>query len=248
MIKYIVIALIVIAAVYFFLPGIYSFCALFVYSSKGAKVSLKLYEKAYKTGRASAKAKINYAIISLRNAEPEKAEKLFDEVVASEKANEGQKNSARQYRCLVYIKQGRAEKALEEATELLKKYKNSDLYAMAGYAMSLTDTAPDKLLELCTDAYEYNADNRDIADNYAVALIRAGKYFEALEICDDVTQNNRYFPEGHFHKAQAYAALGKFSEAAEELDALEDCDFKYMTTISEEDIDKLRKLTEENLQ
>lgn len=230
-----------IVLLFIFLPNIYSFKGLVAYQKQGAEEALRFYEKAYNTKRASVKTKIRYAILCLKNAHPEKSEQLLNEIISSPKAKNSQKNMARQYRCMAYLKEDKTGEALEESRELLEKYKTSDLYAIVGYCMALENEPCDKLLELCSEAYDYNADNRDIADNYAVALIRNGENEKAVEICNDVIENDRYFPEGHFHKAEALLNLGKFDEAEEELDALDDCDFKYLTTISGEDISKLRE-------
>lgn len=241
MIKQIIIALFAAVVIYVCLPGIYSLKALFAYTKQDTEKAIKLYEKAYKTGRASEKSKIYYALITLRNAEPEKAVKIFNEVISSPKAKETFKNSAKQYRCLAYIKSGDAKTALEDSQELLSKYKNTDLYATVGYAMALNTVDPSELLKFCEEAYEYNGDSRDIADNYAVALIKSGNYSKAIEICNEVIEKDNYFPEGHFHKAQALVALEKFEDALGELEMLEDCDFKYMSTVSEEDAENLRQ-------
>lgn len=247
MIKAIIAIFAAAVAVFALLPGIYAFRALSAYAKRDVEKSLELYEKAYKTGRASQKAKINYALVALRSGEPERAEKIFDEIIASPKAKEAVKNSAKQYRCLAYIKLDRCDEALAEARELLEKYKNSDLYAVAGYAMSLTAAPDGELLKFCEEAYDYNGDNRDIADNLAVALVRVGEYQKAVDICDEVIEGNKYFPEGHFHKARALFAMGKYADVLEELEALEDCDFKYMTTVSDEEIAELRKRAEEKM-
>lgn len=233
-----------IIAVYFFLPGIYAFRGLIAYEKSGIDEALKLYEKAYKTGRASIKAQIRYAILCLKSGNPEKSEKLFDEIIRSPKLENNKKNMAKQYRCMAYIKLGKIQDALEDSRELLEKYKTSDLYAIVGYCMILAKEPADKLLSFCLEAYDYNCDNRDIADNYAVALTKAGQYEKAVDICDKVIEQNKYFPEGHYHKAAALLKLGKIEEAIKELDALDDCDFKYLTTVSDDDIENLRHLCE----
>ena len=239
-----IIAVLIIAAIliFIFLPEIYAFKGLIAYQKQGAEESLRLYEKAYNTKRASAKTKIRYAILCLKNADPQKSERLLSEIIASPKIKQNQKNMAKQYRCMAYIKEGKSKEALEDSKELLEKYKTSDLYAIIGYCMALENEPADSLLAFCGEAYDYNSDNRDIADNYAVALAKSGDYEKAIEICDEVIENNPHFPEGHFHKAAALAKLGHFDEASEELDALDDCDFKYLTTVSDEDIEKLRQI------
>lgn len=242
--KVIIIAVLIVAAVliYFLLPEIYAFRGLLAYEKQGAEEALKLYEKAYKTKRSSVKVQIRYALLNLKNGAPDKAEKLFNEIILSPKIPENKKNAAKQYRCMAYIKQGKAKEAQESAEELLEKYKTSDLYAIVGYCMILNED--ERLLDFCREAYEYNSDNRDIADNYAVALTNSGDFDDAIKICDDVISENKYFPEGHYHKAAALIKKGEKEEALKELDALEDCEFKYLTTVSEEEAENLRREAE----
>lgn len=230
---------VLLVVIYILLPKIYAIRGSIAYEKSGLENALKFYEKAYKTKRASVRDKITYALLVLRDGRPEDSEKLFNELVLSPKMPEKNKNAAKQYRCMAYIKEGRCAEAAESAAELLESYKNSDLYAILGYAMLLL--GKDGALELCAEAYDYNEDNRDIADNYALALIKNGESERALEICDKVIQKNRYFPEGHFHKAMALKNLGRFHEALEELELLDDCDFKYLTTIGDDEIDALRE-------
>lgn len=226
---------------YAMLPKIYVLRGNIAYEKSGLKNAIKFYEKAYRTNRASASAKLNYALLILRDGRPEDSEKLFNEIILSPQTAPKHKNSAKQYRCMAYIKQGKAEEAFETASELLKVYKNSSLYAIAGYALLLSDKDASKL---CEEAYEYNPDNRDIADNYATSLIISGNLSEAVSICDDVIQKNRFFPEGYYHKALALKEMGKYDDALKVLEMLDDCEFNYLTTIDDDDIEKLKSETE----
>lgn len=233
-------AVVIIFIIYRLLPNIYALRGSIAYEKDGLEAALKMYEKAYNTHRASAAALLNYALLLLRSGKPAEAEWVFNEIVLNPSLVDKKKNAAKQYRCLSYIKQGKLDDALEDCAELLAMYKNSDLYAVAGYAMLLSDKDISEKLDICREAYEYNADKRDIADNYAAALILAKDYQKALEISEDVIKENKYFPEGHYHKALALAGLGRAKEAEAELDFLEECDFSYLTTVTEEDIKAAR--------
>ncbi len=236
---------IVIVFVFFMLPNIYASRGSSAYRKGDLAKATMLYKKAYDTKRASLVVKLNYAQIVLRDGRPEEAEKIFDEILLDPKLVANKKNMVRQCRCMAYIKQNKAEQAIAEAEELLATYKNSELYAIIGYAMILAERPKEETLKVCEEAYEYNEDNRDIADNYALALINAQEYEEAIEVCDKVIKSNRFFPEGRYHKALALSKLGRLEQMHEELDLLEDCDFGYLTTVTDEEIDALWDLVEE---
>lgn len=241
--KWVIIAIVLVAIaalVYKFLPDIYAMRGNIAYGKSETDKALKLYQKACRTNRAGAGVKAKYAILVLRDKRPDEAERLFNEIILDKAIPEKQKAMVRQYRCMAYIKQGRIDEAYEETTELLESYKTSDLYAIAGYVMILAKKPAEDILNLCSEAYEYNDENRDIADNYALALIMSGEYARAVEICDMVIEKHERFPEGHYHKALALCKMGDFDQAADELDALDDCEFKYLTTVGDTEIEQLR--------
>ena len=239
------ILILIIFLLYKFLPSIYAFRSSVAYQKQNTDTALKYLKKAVDTGRASYTLKLRYALMLLRSGKPEDALQNFNLILIDPKSGSKEKNTAKQYRCMAYIKLGNIEDALEESTELLGKIKSSELYAIAGYAMTLSGKENKEILEFCEEAYKYNPDNRDIADNYAVALIGSNQFKKAIEVCDKIIEKNRFFPEGHFHKAQSLYNQGKTKEASDELELLEDCDFSYLTTVTNDDIDELTKLISE---
>ena len=240
------VALVIIAVFCFvMLPNFYASRGSSAYRKGDLREAARLYKKAYDTKRASLVVKLNYAQIVLRDGRSEEAEKIFDEILLDKKLPSNKKNLVRQYRCMAYMKQDKPEQAIAEAQDLLSVYKNSELYAIMGYAMILAHRPEREVLTLCEEAYEYNEDNRDFADNYALALINAEEYEEAIEVCDKVIKSNRFFPEGHYHKALALSKLERLEEMHSELELLEDCDFGYLTTVTDEEIDALWDLIEE---
>jgi len=226
---------------YKLLPNFYALKGNFAYEKGGIGEAVKEYEKAYKTNRASAAIRLSYADLVLRDGRFEEAETLFTQIILDLEVPLNKKNSAKQQRCVAYIKQNKIDDAYEDAQELLESYQNSGLYAIMGYAMILKNKPKDEILKFCREAYEYNKDNRDVADNYAQALILSGEYEKAIEILDKVIERYRFFPEVRFHKALCLKALGKKEEAKNELELLEECDFENLTSITDEEIDELQK-------
>lgn len=238
---WILILILFVASMIYQMPNIYAIMGNKAFDKKDMKKALKLYEKAYKIKRAQLGVKINYAVLVMRDERYSDALKIFEEILAKPKLAEVHRNMVRQYRCIANLKQGNVEEALREAEELSAKYENSELYSILGYAMILAKKPTEEILALCEKAYEYNEDNRDIADNYAIALYLSGRYEESIKISDEVIRRNRFFPESRYHKALALVKLGREKEAVEEMELLEDCDFGYMTTITNEEIDTLRE-------
>ena len=98
----------------------------------------------------------------------------------------------------------------------------------------------DKILAFCEKAYDYDEDNRDIVDNYLVALIETGNLEKAKELSDKLIEMAPQFVEAYYHSALLYKKLGDNKKALELLEKTPDCKRTYMTTVSEKDIEVLK--------
>ena len=122
--------------------------------------------------------------------------------------------------------------------ELFETAKTTITYGMMGYLKQLNGQAE---IDLCKEAYEYNSDDRDICDNLLVAYIRTEDYENADRIAADLREKFPQFLEGFYHSALLELKKGNKSAAKEYIDKTADCITSKLTTISEEDIEKLRK-------
>ncbi len=224
---------------YYFLPNLYAVQGNKLFSKGDLQGAEKWYNRAVNTGRASDKLKLAYGILQLRSGKPEAAQRQLDELARKKSAKPEIKQQAKQYRCMAYCKQGRMDEAMEDAQELFEVTKNTITYGIMGYFMHLTDAPADETLKLCEEAYEYNADDRDIVDNLALAYYRAGQYEKAKEYTDKLVENNPTFVEAFYHGALVEEALGNMDKAREYLKKLPECNRTYMTTVSQEAIDTL---------
>ncbi|MBE7044173.1 MAG: tetratricopeptide repeat protein [Ruminococcaceae bacterium] len=237
--KWIIILLLILGLLWYLLPTVLTVLGNRAYHDKSLREALKWYQRAYKTGRMSPMTKMAYGLLILRDGRPEDAERLLSAVISDRKIKPEKKAPARAYRAMAYVKQGKIEDAYEEMQELLETNKSSLTYSLAGYIMALTDCPAEQLLAFCEEAYDYNADERDIADNLAVACLKCGDAARAAELCEDLMEDYPDFTEGYYHAAQAYAALGDFPKAKQCLDKIADCRRSYMTTVSEDEISGL---------
>ncbi|MBS7298979.1 MAG: tetratricopeptide repeat protein [Eubacteriales bacterium] len=226
------------------LPSIYALLGTRAYASNNIHTALNWYRKALATHRAGNQIKINYAMTLLRTGDPEKAEEEFDSIINSSTASDADKRSARQYRCMAYIKQGLADKAMSEAKELFAEAKTTITYGIMGYFMQLVDTPDDELLALCEEAYDYNSNDRDIIDNLIVALIRNNQLTRAAELAEELRENHPSFVEAFYHSAMIELKLGNKEEARKHLAHTPECRRSYLTTVSEEEIALLAKEAE----
>ena len=234
-------SVLLIIGLYKFLPTIYSMQGNKAFSEGRQNDAIKWYKKAAATGRASDAVMNGYGMVLLRCGFPVDAERVFDAIVCKKSAKSEDKNRAKQYRTLCYYKQGRMDEALEDAKELFMEYRTTVNYGIMGLFMALTDAPREELLTFCGEAYEYNSDDRDIADNLAVALIKCEKYDEAAKLCAGIIENHPQFVEGYYHGAIAEKMLGNREKAREYLDKTAECKRTFMTTVSEEEIKALKE-------
>lgn len=226
--------------VYTYLPSWHATKGNQAYAAGDVDSAVKFYEKAYATGRATSTVKNSYVFLLLRQGDAEKAEAIVDSVINDKRVKQENKNDARRLRCMLYSKTGRLGEAIEDAEEMFSEYKNSALYAMLGYFKILSGEPIDELIEFCEEAYDYNADDRDITDNMAIVYLKAGRLEEAKDCIDGLMETNPAFVEAFYHAAQIYAALGKLQEAVGFLDKIPECKRSCMTTVSETEIEELR--------
>ena len=203
---------------------------------------LKAYEKAYKTKRASASVCLSYGMLLLRCGHPEESLTIFNSIILYSNAKPNIKNQAKQYRTLNYYKLGQVDEALEEAQEIFESYKNTVSYGLLCYLKLATNQPIDEVLSLCEEAYDYNADDRDIVDNLALANIKKGNIEKAKELCDAMLEKFPAFTEAYYHGAICYSKLGNNEKAKELLDMIgTNCSRTFLTTVSVEDIERLKE-------
>ncbi|MBQ8637240.1 MAG: tetratricopeptide repeat protein [Clostridia bacterium] len=214
------------------------------YRNNNTQKAIKWFEKAIATGKASGTIRNNYAMLLLKTGNPKGAEEEFNTVINSKSCTAEEKRSARQYRCMAYLKQGKKVIALSGAKELFAEAKNTITYALMGYLMQLTNTDNNELLALCEEAYDYNSDDRDIIDNLIVALIRNNQLDRAKKLAAELRKSHPTFVEAFYHSALIELKLGNKEAAKEHLSNIPDCRRSFLTTVSEEEIALLEKEAE----
>lgn len=237
-----ILAVIAAYAIYRFIPSIYITKGNQAYAAGDEDAAREWYKKAYDTGRTNVKMKSSYAYILLRTGYEDEAEKVLDPIIKIKSLAPEKKNLAKQQRCMVYYRQGRIDEALDDAMELYESgYKTSNLYGMIGYFKLLRGDSPEETLAMCEEAYDYNKDNRDILDNLSICYYRLGRYEDAERISDELLAENDNFIEGYYHGAQIAVKRVNYGKAQEYLDKLSECKRSKMTTITEEEIEKLKQ-------
>ncbi len=241
----IVTALSLLYIAYLKLPEIYAANGNKAYNSDDFKKASEYYEKAIDTGRAKAQIGIRYILMLMRAGEMDKAMQMANNIIANRKTSVAEKYIVKEYRALIYFKQGNKEEALEDAKEIFESYKNTTIYGLLGYLMLACLEPIEETMEFCKEAYDYNSDDRDIVDNMLLAYYKTGDYKRAEELSDELLEMSPKFVEAHYHGALVKMALGKKQEAKELLENIDDCIRTALTTVSEEEIADLQRQLQE---
>ena len=235
---YIVLIAILIFAIFKLTPAILKMAAVKALANGDNNKAVSLYKKAAQIFGGNNQYKTEYALVLMRVGEFKQAETVLNSIIIDRKIPQKDKINAKTYRAMAYHKQGRTDEAIEAMEELFETSKNTVVYAMLGYLKQLSGDAE---LEFCKEAYEYNSDDRDICDNMLVAYIRTGDFENADKISEELREKYPQFVEGFYHSALLELKKGNRQKAKEFLEKTSECRRSMLTTVSEEEIEELRK-------
>ncbi|MBR4723792.1 MAG: tetratricopeptide repeat protein [Clostridia bacterium] len=225
-------------AAYKLTPAIVKHLAVKALADGNNDKAVSLYKTAAHMFGGNNQYKIEYALVLMRNGEYKEAEKTLNVIILDRSIPQKNKINAKTYRAAAYHKQGRTEEAIEEMTELYETVKTTVVYGLLGYLKQLDGTSA---LDFCLEAYDYNSDDRDICDNLLVAYIREGELEKAEKIAEDLRKQYPQFLEAFYHSALLESKKGNREKALEFLGKTAECRRSALTTVSEEEIDRLRK-------
>lgn len=236
----IVLVLVIAYAIYMYIPTYWASKGNQCFNSGDFKGAVENYKKCMQH-RPKVNHRINYAYMLMRTGDFDEAEKVLDFILRFKSVKPNLKNEARRNRCMVYYKQGRLDEAIEDAKLMFDEgYKTSQLYALLGYFMILDNPNSQETYNFCKEAYEYDADGRDIMDNMVIVMYNKGEYAEAKEIADKSVREFPHSVEACFHSAQVEIKLGNYDNAKKRLEQLNECHWSDMTTVSKDDIESLK--------
>lgn len=235
---YIVLIALMIFAIFKLTPAILKIVAVRALMDGNKDKALSLYKTASQIFGGNNQYKTEYALVLMRVGEFKQAETVLNSIILDRKIPQKDKINAKTYRAMAYHKQGRTDEAKETMEELFETAKTTVVYGMLGYLKQLSGDAE---LDFCKEAYDYNSDDRDICDNMLVAYIRTGDFENADKIAEGLREKYPQFVEGFYHSAILELKKGNRQKATEFLDKTADCRRSMLTTVSEEDIENLRK-------
>lgn len=221
-------------------PSIAAFRGKQAYQAGDCDNACKLYERAIKTGRAGVGVKLEYSDLLMQMGRIDEAKDYLDKLLRNKLPADFAK-SLKLRRCMAYYRLGDKDEAISDAEEIYDSgFKTTYLYAVLGYLKLDTDGKSNETFDFCREAYEYNDSDRDIADNYALALYYKGEYGRAQSLYNVLTEKYPMFVEGYYHGAMVEYALGNYKKALNYIEKTEECKWSPLTTVTKEEISKLK--------
>ena len=181
----------------------------------------------------------------LKMGSPVDAERMLN-VALSVAKTLMEKYNAQTIMALLLWKKGMLDDAITQLESVMENYKTTTTYSTMGFFMVARGDV-EKALAFNREAYEFNAGNPVILDNYGSALIMAGQYGKALEIYETLMTKKPTFPDAYFNHGKLLEALGRNEEALAMYNTAASRKFWYTSTITREEVDERIEELEEKL-
>lgn len=202
-----------------------------------AEKAEKYFKKAYDTGIMTADDKISYSSFCLRENKFHKGKRLLTEVINSSRTSTVDKISAKHNLAVLIWKEGDLDEALRILEIVHKEMPATSTYGTLGVlylekAKRDGDYASYK--DFLTEAYDYNADDKTIADNLGEYYLHTGEYEEAKEIYDTLLKVQQNTPMPYYNYGLVLKQLGDLEGAADTFRKALTCRFTAVLTVTPE--------------
>ncbi len=204
------------------------------------------YNRAYNSKNPNPRTMITYGYLELKMANIDKAEMICKSVLESN-ISEDDKMFTRSNLALVMWKRGDIDDAIKELEEIIQTYKTTVIYGSLGYLL-IEKGDLKRALELNLEAYEYNNKNLIIMDNLGQTYYLLGEYDKAKEIHDKLIPENPSFAEAWYNYGRILRQTDGPEKALEAVKKAKDYKLSFLSTVTDEQIEREIKELEEECQ
>ena len=208
------------------------------YYVKGDKVKgEKFFKMAHKTGTMTPECKIQYSSFCLRENDFRMGRRLLYEIINSRAVSKEQKLDAKHNLSVLVWKEGDLNEAIEIMEEVHEVKPATNTYGTLGVLYlekAKEDNDYAKILDFMLDAYDYNADDKTIADNLGETYLKLGEYEKAVEVYEALLEQNLITPVPYYNYGLVLKALGENEKARENFEKALTCRFTSVLTVTEE--------------
>lgn len=225
-----------------------------VYNKGDRAKGLELMEKAYNTGKLKSAMVVYYSYCLIRENMNEKAYEVLDKYIEGGKGSKADICRAKHNKAILLWKEGRLDEAFEVMKEVHAELPATDTYGTMGLLYLEKQEADPGLTEetvtFLEEAYEYNADDRTIADNMGAMYLKQGELDKAEEVYKTLFANPQPSPTPYYRYACVLEKKGNYEDAEDMLNKALRCSFTGVTVIKRQDVtdalERVEKLLEQN--
>lgn len=208
------------------------------YFVKGdVKKGEKYYKAAYKTGLMNAQSKISYSSFCLRENRFEKGRRLLNEVINSSRSSREDKINARHNLSVLTWKEGNLNEAIELATLVHNEMPSTSTYGTLGVLLlekAKEDNDSSQALPFLLEAYDYNGEDRTIADNLGEMYYVMNEYEKADKIYSKLLEKQLITPMPYYNYGLVLKSMGETDKARENFEKALTCRFTSVLTVTKE--------------
>ncbi len=211
-----------------------------IYNKGDRKKGLELMEKAYDTGKLKGTMAVYYSYCLIRENMNGKAVEVLDKYIAEGKGTKADICRAKHNKAIVLWKEGRLDEAFDIMKEAHAELPATDTYGTLGLLYLDKAKADPSMAEeteaFLKEAYDYNADDRSIADNMGTWYLDRGQLDEAAEVYSALLKTPQPSPTPYYRYALVLEKKGDYEDAEDMLNKALRCSFTGVTVIKREDV------------
>ena len=211
-----------------------------IYNKGDRKKGLELMEKAYNTGKLKGTMAVYYSYCLIRENMNDKAVEVLDKYIAEGKGTKADICRAKHNKAIVLWKEGRLDEAFDIMKEAHAELPATDTYGTLGLLYLDKAKADPSMAEeaesFLKEAYDYNADDRSIADNMGTWYLERGSLDEAAEVYATLLKTPQPSPTPYYRYALVLEKKGDYEDAEDMLNKALRCSFTGVTVIKREDV------------
>lgn len=211
-----------------------------LYNKGQRKKGLELMEKAYATGKLNGTMTVYYSYCLIRENMNDKAIEVLDKYIDAGKGTKADINRAKHNKAIILWKEGHLDEAFEIMKEAHSAVPASDTYGTLGLLYLEKAKADPSMAEeaeaFLKEAYDYNADDRSIADNMGVWYLDRGELDAAAEVYSTLLKTPQPSPTPYYRYGLVLERQGKYEDAEDMFSRALRCSFTGVTTIKRQDV------------
>lgn len=246
-------ALVLFLGVYVYLkyPEFYMLRGNSKYNKGEREKGLALMYKAYKTGKLNSNMTVYYSYCLVRENKVSSAFEILDEYLASGKGKPEEICRAKHNKAIMLRNIGKIEEAFELMKEVHKERSATDTYGTLGLLyVDMAKIKPEmqeEAVKFLKEAYDYNSDDRTIADNLGEMYLLTKDLESAAEIYEKIVAAKPQSPTAYYHYGCVLMEQGNMEDAEEMFNRALRFPFTGVTAIKRSDVEEALKKIGDNI-